>query len=176
MGFPRHKYWGGLPFSSPGIKRRSPALAGGFFTTEPPGKPARADRQVPNLQGRFVRKAETLKCELKLPSTGAISSSGSFSSAFKAFQLIKSGPFRLHRVISSSSSKPIIDKPHVQNTFIAISSVWLTGDHSLPLTQKSDHHHHHFHSSHPPHQPPGVSQFSASPHNPAQHGLPSGAI
>ena len=121
-----------------------------------------------------VRKAETLKCELKLPSTGAISSSGSFSSAFKALQLIKSGPFRLHRVISPSSSKLIIDKPHVQNTFTAISTVWLTGDHSLPLTQKSDHHHHHFHASHPPHQPPGVSQASAPPHNPAQCGLQGG--
>ena len=36
---------GGLPFSSPGdllspgIKPTSPALAGGFFTTEPPAKP-----------------------------------------------------------------------------------------------------------------------------------------
>ena len=49
MGFPRHKYWGGLPFSSPGdlpnsgIKRRSSALAGGFFTTEPRGKPTTSD-------------------------------------------------------------------------------------------------------------------------------------
>jgi len=42
MGLPRQKYWSGLPFSSPkdlpdpGIKPASPALAGGFFTTEPP--------------------------------------------------------------------------------------------------------------------------------------------
>ena len=45
MGFPRQEYWSGLPFSSPGdlpdsgIEHASPALAGGFFTTEPPGKP-----------------------------------------------------------------------------------------------------------------------------------------
>ena len=45
MRFPRHEYWSGLPFSSlgdlpnPGIKSTSPALAGGFFATEPPGKP-----------------------------------------------------------------------------------------------------------------------------------------
>ena len=45
MGFPRQEYWSGLPFPSPrdlpdpGIEPASPALAGGFFTTEPPGKP-----------------------------------------------------------------------------------------------------------------------------------------
>ena len=45
MGFPRQEYWSGLPLSSPGdlpdpgIKPGSLALAGGFFTTDPPGKP-----------------------------------------------------------------------------------------------------------------------------------------
>jgi len=45
MGFSRQEYWSELPFSSseslpnPGIKLMSPALAGGFFTAEPPGKP-----------------------------------------------------------------------------------------------------------------------------------------
>ena len=44
MGFPRQEYWNGLPLPSPGdlpdpaIKPSSPALAGGFFTDEPPGK------------------------------------------------------------------------------------------------------------------------------------------
>ena len=39
------EYWSGLPFPSPGdlpdpnIEPVSPALAGGFFTIEPPGKP-----------------------------------------------------------------------------------------------------------------------------------------
>ena len=45
MEFPREQYWNGLPFPSPedlpdpGIELTSPALAGRFFTTEPPGKP-----------------------------------------------------------------------------------------------------------------------------------------
>ena len=45
MGFPRQEYWSGLSFPSlgdlpdPGIKPTSPALGGGFFTAEPPGKP-----------------------------------------------------------------------------------------------------------------------------------------
>ena len=50
MGFPRQEYWNGLPFPSPGdfhdpgmelrflLSPMSPALAGGFFTTEPSGK------------------------------------------------------------------------------------------------------------------------------------------
>ena len=43
MGFSRLEFWSGLPFPSPGdlpdsgIKLASPALAGGFVTTEPPG-------------------------------------------------------------------------------------------------------------------------------------------
>ena len=42
MEFPRQEYWSELPFPSPGdlpnpgIEPTSPALAGGFFTTEPP--------------------------------------------------------------------------------------------------------------------------------------------
>ena len=42
--FSRQAYGSGLPFPTPGdlpnpgIKLASPALAGGFFTTEPPGK------------------------------------------------------------------------------------------------------------------------------------------
>ena len=48
MGFFRQEYWSELPFPPPGdlpdtgFKPASPAtpeLAGGFFTTEPPGKP-----------------------------------------------------------------------------------------------------------------------------------------
>jgi len=50
MGFFRQEYWNGLPFPfpgdlpNPGIKLASPALAGGFFTTEPPRKPPRKNR------------------------------------------------------------------------------------------------------------------------------------
>jgi len=48
MEFSRQEYWSGLTFPppedlpNPGIKPASPvdpALAGRFFTTEPPGKP-----------------------------------------------------------------------------------------------------------------------------------------
>ena len=43
VGFPRQEYWSGLPSPGdlpyPGIELMSSALAGGFFTTEPPGKP-----------------------------------------------------------------------------------------------------------------------------------------
>ena len=45
MGFPRKEYWSELPFPSPvdlpdsEIEPGSSALAGGFFTTEPPRKP-----------------------------------------------------------------------------------------------------------------------------------------
>ena len=44
MGFLREEYYRGLPFPSPGdipdpgIEPMSPELAGGLFTTEPPGK------------------------------------------------------------------------------------------------------------------------------------------
>ena len=47
MGFSRQEYWGGLPFPTPGDipdpgieswSLLSSALAGGFFTTGPPGK------------------------------------------------------------------------------------------------------------------------------------------
>ena len=45
IGFSRQEYWSGLLYPSPwdlpdpGIKPMSSALAGGFFITEPPGKP-----------------------------------------------------------------------------------------------------------------------------------------
>ena len=46
MEFPKQEYQNGLPFPypgdlpNPGIELMSPALAGGFFTAEPPGKPS----------------------------------------------------------------------------------------------------------------------------------------
>ena len=49
MGFHRQEYWSGLPFAPPRglpdpgfelMSLASPALAGGFFTTKPPGKPS----------------------------------------------------------------------------------------------------------------------------------------
>ena len=52
MGFPREEFWSGFPFPFPGdfpdpwieaTSLVSPALAGGFFTSEPPGKPCLHD-------------------------------------------------------------------------------------------------------------------------------------
>ena len=52
MEFSRQEYWNGLPFPPPGdlpnagITPASPALAGGSFTSEPPGKPTLPIRVV----------------------------------------------------------------------------------------------------------------------------------
>ena len=49
MRFSKQEYWSGLPFPSPGdlpnpgTEPKSPALAGGIFTTEPAGKPKNAE-------------------------------------------------------------------------------------------------------------------------------------
>ena len=57
MGFPRQEYWSGWPFPSagdlphPGIEPTSPALAGEFFTTEPPGKPQQDGYKTSNGVG-----------------------------------------------------------------------------------------------------------------------------
>ena len=67
MGFSRQEYWSGLPFSSPGdlpnlaIEPTSPALAGGFFTTEPPGKPLLLMNgvQLADTRGWFFSDPET---------------------------------------------------------------------------------------------------------------------
>ena len=54
-GFPRQEYWTGLTFPTPGDVQNpgvepkppvSPALAGRFFTAEPPGKPWRGTRSM----------------------------------------------------------------------------------------------------------------------------------
>ena len=60
MGFPRQEDWSGLPFSSsmdlprPGIKPVSPALAGGFFTTESPGKPKEQVTSIYNIWSQLA--------------------------------------------------------------------------------------------------------------------------
>ena len=52
MGFQKQECWSGLPFPppgtlpDPGIEPESPALAGGFFTAEPPGKPIGSNRTI----------------------------------------------------------------------------------------------------------------------------------
>ena len=55
MGFPRQEYWSGLPIlcpgdlPNPGTEPVSPALAGGFFATEPQGKPILTLSILPKL-------------------------------------------------------------------------------------------------------------------------------
>ena len=52
MEFSRQEYWIGLPFPTlgdlpnPRIEPRSPALAGRFFTTEPPGNPCNNEESL----------------------------------------------------------------------------------------------------------------------------------
>ena len=62
MGFPRLEYWSGLPFPTPGdlpdsgIEPMSPALSGGFFTTDPPEKPRVAEQFFSGKQRRLIGK------------------------------------------------------------------------------------------------------------------------
>ena len=69
MGFSRQEYWSGLPFPSPGdlpdpeiepVSPVTPALAGGIFTTEPPGKPV-GPRLDFTLNENWGWRATTLK-------------------------------------------------------------------------------------------------------------------
>ena len=66
MGFSRQEYWSGLPFPIPGDHPNpginptspvSPALAGRFFTTMPPGKPFIA--HVQNAEPGLFRWSES---------------------------------------------------------------------------------------------------------------------
>ena len=74
MGFFRQGNWSGLPFSSPGdlpgpgIEPRSPALAGKFFTTEPPGKPQPC-HELPQFPELASRNGNKLTLELKINCT-----------------------------------------------------------------------------------------------------------
>ena len=75
-GFSRQKYWRGLPFPSPGdlpdpgIELESPALEGGFFTAEPPGKrwpsvnQQEGLHQEPNHDLRFSQPPKLWKVSL----------------------------------------------------------------------------------------------------------------
>ena len=62
VGFPKQEYWSGLPFASPqdlpdpGIEPVAPALATGFFTTEPPVKPDLS--VICSLKMLFIRQSQ----------------------------------------------------------------------------------------------------------------------
>ena len=93
MGFPRQEYWSGLPFRipggllDPGIKPKSlasPALAGGFFTTAPPGKPYSGEIHVPlrkssgitvhNLKKQLQKRTLLMYPDVFLPSRSSLPS------------------------------------------------------------------------------------------------------
>ena len=66
MRFPRQEYWSGLPFLTPGdlpdpgirpTSLASPALAGRFFTTEPPEKPMFITSSIFILAYFFLRSS-----------------------------------------------------------------------------------------------------------------------
>ena len=60
--FSRQECWNGLPcpppgdLPDPGIKPASPALADGFFTTEPPGKPQEGEDICTHVAGAVLSK------------------------------------------------------------------------------------------------------------------------
>ena len=60
MGFPRQEYWERVAISfsresfQPRVEPVSPALAGGFFTTKPPGKELSISRVLPLLCNIFL--------------------------------------------------------------------------------------------------------------------------
>ena len=74
MEFPRQEYWSGLPFPSsgdrphPGMKRKALALLGGFFTTEPPGKPTELNNTGKQLPQWMSHPEDSGKLSLLHPS------------------------------------------------------------------------------------------------------------
>ena len=65
MGFPRHEYWSGQPFPSPGdlpdsgiepMSLMSPALAGGFFTTSATQETPKALLRSLNLKNEISQR------------------------------------------------------------------------------------------------------------------------
>ena len=67
MEFSRPEYWSGLPFPTPGdlpnpgielVSLVSPALAGRFFTTEPPGKPTTIGIDSANIMLRRINQTQ----------------------------------------------------------------------------------------------------------------------
>ena len=70
---PWQEYWSGLPFlfpgylPNPGIKSVSPALAGGLFTAEPPGKRFIQERKKGNTKScPTLAIPRTLACQVPL--------------------------------------------------------------------------------------------------------------
>ena len=72
MEFSTRVYWSGLPFPPPenlpesGIKPESPASAGRFFTTVPPGKPLVIRKMLVIWIPNNLWRLETVLCQLYL--------------------------------------------------------------------------------------------------------------
>ena len=72
MEFSKQEYWNGLPFPSPGdlphpgIEPASPMLAGGFFTTEPPGKPRLCLEDRPFISSTNLNNSSVVSSEWAL--------------------------------------------------------------------------------------------------------------
>ena len=99
-GLPRQEYWSGLPFPpqgdllNPGIKLGSPALAGGFFTTQPPGKPLVVYGQVQVPEIIFCLDASFLS----FPSVQYYISDSMIESSFKKSCLFLTKQFYVGQV------------------------------------------------------------------------------
>ena len=93
MGFPRQESWSRLLFPSPGdlpdpeIEPASPRLAGGFCTTEPPGKHATL---LPNFS--YTKSVTTI----------TLRSSDSIYPVAKRLTLSSTSPYFTHRPTSEN--------------------------------------------------------------------------
>ena len=77
MGFSRQESWSGWPLPSPGdlpnpgVESAFPALAGRFFTTEPPGKPHSCLQRVKTShEGARLRESCVNRTLLSYPESG----------------------------------------------------------------------------------------------------------
>ena len=88
MGFSRPEYWSGLPFPplgnlpDPGMETESPAspaIAGIFFTTAPPGKPLKGSMLVLKLElAHFLEFHEGIRSQGSLAGSSALSQVDTF--------------------------------------------------------------------------------------------------
>ena len=70
-GISQQECWSGLPFLSPGvlpdpgIEPLSPALADGFYTTEPPGKPpvGRLEQDIYHIYQHRITMVESWRAD-----------------------------------------------------------------------------------------------------------------
>ena len=107
MGFPRPEYWNGLPFPPPGdlpdpemelTSPVTPALAGGFFTTEPTGKPycVLVSQWVQSLSRVLLFVTTWIAArQASLSPTPGVHSNSSFESVMPSSHLILCRPLLL---------------------------------------------------------------------------------